>query len=401
MSIHKGASRTLFAVVASMALALSVGVSTASADNGPHNGQYLQTAPAAGIQINSLGADRCASCHRIHTGQSAYLLAASSQEDLCYSCHGNGGTGSVLNVQSGVQYSAPDGTKSVVGALRGGGFENAMMDASHATKELYVNGTRLSGRNQNVGVLDAPAATTSSHLGGNDMMWGNGPLSGSANTGKALSAAAGTQLECGSCHDPHGNKQYRILKPVPDNSGFATITENTNNAIDVATSKPAKNTAAGVFIKDTANKVYTTTNYWLYQDSAALTDTSTTWILGGTSSVDPTPAARQISSGVDSYTANVAAWCTTCHTRYLAPSNSWRTNSGDAVFTYRHTGDHVSGEANSNRNCAQCHVSHGSNAAMSAESAVNWPGQAITDKTTDSRLLRVAERGTCLMCHNV
>lgn len=397
MSISKGVSRTLVALAASASLALLFGVSPASADNGPHVSQALSAAQA-GVKINTLGADRCASCHRIHTGKSAYLLAASSQESLCFSCHGDGGTGSVLNVQSGVKYSAPDGSKSIVGALRGGGFENAMMDAGHATKEVYQNGTRWSAKNQNIGLLAAPSGTTSSHFGGNNMMWGNGPLSGTANAGKTLSSAAGTQLECGSCHDPHGNKQYRILKPVPDNSGFATITGNTNN-LD-GTGNPILNTAAGVFIKDTANKVYTTTNYWIYQDSAAMTDTATPWILGATSIANPTPVARKLSgtTTVDSYTANVAAWCTTCHTRYLAPSDSWKTNSTDAVFTYRHTGDHVAGEANSNRNCAQCHVAHGSNASM-ANSAVEWPNGST--KTTDSRLLRVDERGTCLMCHNV
>lgn len=398
MSTRKGVSRILLVLAASVSMMLLFGVSPASADNGPHVSQALSAAQS-GIQINSLGADRCASCHRIHTAKSAYLLAESSQESLCFSCHGDGGTGSVLNVQSGVEYSAADGSKSVVGALRGGGFENAMMDAGNATKELYWNTTRLSwsARSQNVPVQNAPSETTSSHFGGNNTMWGNGPLSSTTNTGKTLSAS--TQLECGSCHDPHGNKQYRILKPVPDNSGFATITANTN-VLD-GTGNPTLNASAGVYIKDTANKVYTTTNYWIYQDSAAMTDTATNWILGATSITDPTPVAKKLSTSagqVDSYTANVAAWCTTCHTRYLAPSQSWATNSGDAVFTYRHTGDNVGGEASSNRNCAQCHVAHGSNAEM-ANSAVEWPGG--TTKTTDSRLLRVDERGVCLMCHNV
>ena len=94
----------------------------------------------------------------------------------------------------------------------------------------------------------------------------------------------------------------------------------------------------------------------------------------------------------------IAAWCTTCHTRYLAPSGSWGTNSGDAVFTYRHTGDNVSGDAASNRNCIQCHVAHGTNAQMPS-SSVEWP--AGTTPSADSRLLRVDDRGVCVMCHNV
>jgi hypothetical protein len=171
---------------------------------------------------------------------------------------------------------------------------------------------------------------------------------------------------------------------VPSDSGFtATLPGNT---------KP------GIVIKDTANKVYTTANYWIAGDPNAVADTGTTTILGGTSSVDPTPIPKTISATVSSFQANVAAWCTTCHTRYLAPSGSWGTNSGDAVFTYRHTGDQVSSDAGSNRNCIQCHVAHGSNAQMPS-SKVEFPGGTAT--SSDSRLLRVDDRGTCVMCHNV
>ena len=121
------------------------------------------------------------------------------------------------------------------------------------------------------------------------------------------------------------------------------------------------------------------------------------------SSGEPPPRTRlpwpkTITTSVSSFQANVAAWCTTCHTRYLAPSGSYKTNSGDAVFTYRHTGDNVSGDAASNRNCIQCHVAHGSNAQM-PNSKVEWPSGTAT--SGDSRLLRVDDRGICVMCHNV
>ena len=48
-----------------------------------------------------------------------------------------------------------------------------------------------------------------------------------------------------------------------------------------------------VVIADNANKVYTTANYWQVEDTNA-------------------PA----------YIANVSAWCSTCHTRYLAAEAS-------------------------------------------------------------------------------
>jgi hypothetical protein len=225
-------------------------------------------------------------------------------------------------------------------------------------------------------------------------MWGNGALSPTDNVGKDVSQfEEKTKLECSSCHDPHGNKQYRILKPVPSDSDFETVVPTLN-----ADGTTTPGTQPGVFIKDTANKVYTTTNYWIAGDPNAVADTGTKTILGGTSTTDPTPKPKTISATVSSFQANVAAWCTTCHTRYLAPSGSWGTDSGDSVFTYRHTGDNVSGDAAANRNCIQCHVAHGSNAQM-PNSAVENPGD--TTPTSDSRLLRVDDRGTCVMCHNV
>lgn len=386
--------------MAAASAALFIGASPAQADNGPHV-STATTAATTGVQIKDAGQGRCASCHRAHTAKSAYLLNAASEESLCFSCHGGSGTGATTDVQNGVGYDAaskttyPNGTTlsvvrgTQVGALRGGGFEQAMLGTDSATKEIYFNTTRnsWSSRNQLIPPASAPAETTSSHFGGVNIMWGNGPISGTVNVGKDMSTTTTTRLECSSCHDPHGNKQYRILKPVPSDSGFATIL--------------AGNTQPGIFIQDTANKVYTTTNYFVAGDPAAVADTATRTYLGGTSTTNPTPIAKTLSStapDISSFQANVAAWCTTCHTRYLAPSGSWGNSSGDSVFTYRHTGDNVSGDAAANRNCIQCHVAHGSNAAM-PNSAVENPGD--TTKTADSRLLRVDDRGICVMCHNV
>jgi hypothetical protein len=56
-------------------------------------------------------------------------------------------------------------------------------------------------------------------------------------------------------------------------------------------------------------------------------------------------------------------------------------------------------------NCIQCHVSHGSNAQMDGYAAdVTTPGGTAAQPAgapADSRLLRVDNRGTCVMCHNV
>lgn len=364
----------VLAAFVGVASALFLAAPNAYADAGPHRSKAVN-ADTAGAAVSSLGDTRCASCHRAHTAKSAYLLAAADQKDLCFTCHGDGGTGAATNVQNG--YNNQDG-----GALRGGGFDYAMIDAGNATKDLVWNPARnsYSSTNQKIGVLAQKEATTSSHLGGPNTVWGNGPLSGTASAGAVTTASS--KLECGSCHDPHGNGNYRILKPVPNNAPTGT---------------------AAVTIPDSSVHVYTTTNYWQAADKPAYDGDAafrTAQYLGGTSTTNPTPVTKTLSGGatVDKYLGNVAAWCTTCHTRYLAPSGSWGSSSGDAVFTYRHTGDNITAEVGNNRNCIQCHVAHGSNASM-AGSAVEWPGG--TEKSTDSRLLRVSERGMCLMCHNV
>jgi predicted CXXCH cytochrome family protein len=377
MSTVKRVLGGVLATFVGVSSALFIAAPAAYADAGPHRSRAINEA-TVGAQINTLGDTRCASCHRAHTAKSPYLLAASNQEDLCFTCHGDGGAGASTNVESGISSSG--------GALRGGGFSNAMIDADNATKDLTYNAARqsYSSSGQVIPVLNAPAPVTSSHLGGPNVVWGNGPLSGTENPGTVTTAA--TKLECGSCHDPHGNGNYRILKPVPNNAPSGT--------------NP-------VVIPDTSVKEYTTENYWQAADVPAFqgdTNFRTTQYLGATSVTSPTPITKNVSAslaatgGVDKYLANVAAWCTTCHTRYLAPSGSWQNNSGDAVFTYRHTGENISGEVANNRNCI-----HGSNAEMTSRSAVEYPGQPLSaeTKSMDSRLLRVSERGMCLMCHNV
>ena len=302
----------------------------ASADNGPH-------VAGAGVV-----ADGCAACHRTHTAQAAKILKT-AMPGLCLTCHGSTGTGAATDVVDGLGYAtaARGGT---TGALRGGGFSFALINSAAPTGQT----TTFSSPAGVVPVLAAGAATTSAHTvdGTLGTAWGNGAISATVNTGKSIA------LTCGSCHDPHGNGNFRILKNVPTDSGVATIN--------------------GVAITDEATKVYTTLNYWKVDDTT------------------PTTAAKP-------YIANVSAWCTTCHTRYLAPSVSGSTASGDALFSYRHkSNDTVQGSAS----CIQCHVSHGSNASMAGVNSAAATDPGSTTATGSSKLLRINNRGTCQMCHN-
>ena len=309
--------------VAACAVSLLALAVSASADNGPH------------VQGAGLTTDTCAACHRAHTARAPYLLK-SNEETLCYTCHGSSATGASTDVADGVGFSNPE-RGGPAKPLRGGGFKYALIDSAHPSGNGYIGEIP-------VRATGAPVTSTHSVDSSEQMAWGNGPISATINYGTEI------PLRCGSCHDPHGNGNYRILRPIPKESG--------------ATS--------GVTIADATTKVYTTENYWDVED-----ENSPAFIL------------------------NISAWCSTCHTRYLAGGGSGHTNSGDAVFTYRHRTNETS---QGTPNCIQCHVAHGSNASMGTYSVAvpNPDGSPAkgTEAGADSRLLRIDNRGVCEMCHN-
>jgi cytochrome c len=231
--------------------------------------------------------------------------------------------------------------------------------------------------------LASPTAVTSSHqINGTTAgtMWGNGT------DGVGQTAVT---LECGACHDPHGNGNYRILKPSPDGQQYIITPASLPGVTPVT--KAVMSTATAVNIPDQAAKVYTTTNYW---DVSAPTTPLTT----------AETAQNVVKAGTvtDGFLGGISAWCTTCHTRYLSAGASVVT--GDAIYTYKHRSDE---QANYKPDCIQCHVAHGTNAAMTeAAAAVTAPdgtktGAVATTAYQNSSLLRVDNRGTCLMCHAV
>ena len=264
------------------------GVGTAYADAGPHK----TTLVGAGITATmaTAGGGRCASCHRAHTAKAENLLKQ-AQPALCYSCHSS--LGSSINVVDGVET-----TGDTTMGLRGGGFEYALIDGAAASKTMSYTPSahgvwEIASRSVPVGA--ATKVTSSHQVDGTTpgTMWGNGAISDQVNPGKA-----DVTLECSSCHDPHGNGNYRILKPIPNDSGVAAT--------------------AGVNIPDALSYKYTTTDYWSVADRTvppvhAIAATGTTPKIVG---------ALPLDGAADGYIANVAAWCTTCHTRYLAGSGS-------------------------------------------------------------------------------
>ena len=234
--------------------------------------------------------DACAGCHRAHTGQASMLLKASSTS-LCETCHGSAGTGADTNVWDGV-YAERDGTvENPAEGVVGRGLKGGGF--ARAIMDTNDNG-----------VADAASrAATSSHTynGTSGTMWGNG-ANGSG-------AGGSIALACANCHNPHGKAgtggtaTYRILRPRPNGS----------------------NAGADVVVADETAKTYTiadaTNSYW----------------------------------GQNYGTAEMSLnqWCAQCHTRYMGGTDSASTDTGDAIYRFRHT------SGAENVSCVDCHVSHG------------------------------------------
>ncbi|MDO8616384.1 MAG: cytochrome c3 family protein [Dehalococcoidia bacterium] len=387
----------IIGLVAGIAVALLAGLGTssetASADAGPHVSTGSDATP-----------DKCASCHRLHSGQNEFLLKqAGSVEDFCFACHGNGGPGSYLAVEEGTSYG--DGAQG----LRAGGFEEARIDTTDPNSARPAP-TPI-GYAVTIGVLATKQEVKSQHAvdGSAGTMWGYG-VPGTSGAGIS------NELECTSCHDPHGNGNYRILRSVPTGSD-----------------------AAGYTIPDTYPKAaanYTTSNYFNMNhdvDGNGVGDA-----LPGALPLGATPAPGQ------SIFVDTSRWCSQCHTRYLAQRNTVvptpvagsvdpnasRMDSGDDIFTFRHTsagwglnssapsgvpGPNYGKATFNNRACITCHATHGSNASMPGKPAaspapathyssrVPWPDGSTINPENDlerASLLKMNNRGMCKKCHS-
>jgi predicted CXXCH cytochrome family protein len=269
-----------FLTVALLALALPLATSAVALANGGPHGDYTPTT------------DECAACHSAHTGGP---ILVDTVPGLCFSCHGSTGSGADTNVEDGIyinrdsEAEAPAEGVNLRG-LKGGGFVNALMDTD-------MDGAAVS------------TAATSSHIvdGSAGTAWGNGIIG----SGPGLPNLG---LSCTSCHDPHGNGHYRILRPIPNDSGAT----------------------GGVNVPDETAKNYT------------VASSSGQYFGEG---YDLAAATTEPMS--DPYVA-LSDWCAQCHTRYLAPTDAATTDSGDPIFTFRHMTADTFAEGG---DCSKCHGS--------------------------------------------
>lgn len=275
--------------------------------------------------------DACAGCHRAHTGAAAKLLT-SDVPGLCYTCHGSTGTGADTNVVDGMFTQRDGNTADTAEGFGNGGLKGGGF--VNATMDVRFD---LSAISEPVTSKHTPDGTT---LG---TIWGNGAIGSGAGT-------TGFLLTCTNCHDPHGNASttngptYRLLRAIPNSSGAGT----------------------GVDVTDEGTKFYTVPN----------TDN------------------EYFGVGYGARSAMLSNWCAQCHTRHAAPSGSAITNSGDPIFTFRHT------TTGAIVGCMNCHVAHGTSArAQGFASGVAWPDGTAPAGNERSSLLRLDNRGVCEQCH--
>jgi predicted CXXCH cytochrome family protein len=432
-------------LLAGAALWLFLAAIPALADGGPH-------VAATNNGSSTLTADSCAGCHRAHTAQGSNLLKTDG-EALCLSCHGTLGTGATTNVEDGVQYAVANTGSggTVAGALRAGGFINARIDSSNPVRVPYprfASGAFVTTFSSKVPVATSGSAVTSAHLAlpgspitATGRTWGNGGAGANSPV---------VALECTSCHNPHGNGQYRILNPVPAPTGTGFVAAGTAiNVADVRTN-PAGAGAAGVrnytvqwgaTLADVLSAaVYpagttasaTLGDYWRKLQPYNIVSvrngtTGTTNPTGYYSGDMPEFVPANFATGATGFAnasgsntawrSQITAWCSTCHTRYntqvvnpsgvtlpggfnppVSPGIAQQTDSGDAVYKFRH--------GTQNNQCTMCHVAHGSNAKMTGTYSGAFAYPSVDNGTTpgvasaSSRLLKVDNRGTCQQCHD-
>jgi predicted CXXCH cytochrome family protein len=403
-------------LIAAGTLWLFLAAVPAFADGGPH-------IASENSGVSSLTTDSCAGCHRVHTAQ-APLLLKTDEEDLCLSCHGAAVTGATTDVESGVQYA--DGfidraDDVIAGALRSGGFVEARIASDDPVRISYG---RLQGggvstfHSSKVSELPAGEPVTSAHIAfagtavvSRGIAWGNGGLN--SGVGPAFTAT------CGTCHNPHGNGNYRILVPGPSD-GNGPLAE----GLPVPVTDAALPTGAGA----AGTRNYT--NIW----GRTLGDVlAGTYPGGGTTStggdywrdylpwdgvpqwnagtglpgpVPPgavngdrpmyVPNGTGTNANLTGFRGEITQWCSTCHTRHDGITGA-TVDTGDSVYRFRHD----VGQSE----CTQCHVAHGSNAAMTGpySSTFTYPdaaGGAAPIASNSSRLLKIDNRGTCQACHD-
>ena len=420
--------RRLASLLAGGALFLLIGAMPALADGGPHQSGFTPHSGPSLSGSTGINADACAGCHRAHTAPGELLTVG--EPDLCLVCHGGTGSGATTDVMNGVQYksgqtkSASPEQSAILGALRAGGYANARIDTANAGRLTYTRRSGSAGSytypTSQLGVVPVRSSgqpVTSRHLDPEGLSasitWGSGAL-GTAGAGSSIT------LECTSCHNPHGNGQYRILNPTPGD-GDGPFAEAGTEALVTDLLEPDRLHNYTVIQKLSTTATFTNgsvtvegaeSGYLLYADQidgvyaptvgdyfhrGVPWNGRTDYTAQSTNPAAPADITNRMNDAPNgkplTFDAQINVWCSQCHTRYLAVTSApYANDSGDAIFTYRHSNT-------SNKPCTTCHVAHGSNAVMNGDYSSDFPYPDGTGSAS-SRLLKFDNRGTCQACHD-
>nr|WP_277398252.1 cytochrome c3 family protein [Neobacillus citreus] len=223
----------------------------------------------------------CANCHSAHNGEDTYLLKYKNTElSMCMSCHD--GTMGFYNVEV---------------ASSAGIFD---FDGSHKSSSLH-------NVDDSVAVSAAPGA---------------------------FKNVSTSELECSSCHNPHGSANDRLLTvAIPTGSTNVTLT-------DLGGGKQI--------------------GLNLVEDPAYTAFNATT----GTNGIKITKAKGATTS---TEITNFSNFCATCHDAYLTSRATAKLDG--------HGYSHTTNSGSAGRNCASCHYSHGTDITTMKDSA----GYTIAD----------------------
>jgi cytochrome c553 len=404
----------LLLVLATAVLAVLLVPAVALANMGPHGGYISDT-------------EACAGCHRAHTApssitwvdttgatKSALLFSdAATIELFCLACHDNTSQGADTNVLDGIYEGTLYGTNG--GTLLGGAF--GRVDPNLEPGFLY------DGKNQKV---------TSTHLmnGESWAAWGGGAfgkqlgvdstasVDATGNYPATLGAGNKIVMDCGTCHDPHGSSNYRILKDVVYGVSVGGY-DGTGNDPDPTPFVLSRETG------------FPQGGFRLHNPYAGYVPNYTS-------------AKYAVSPGGDPL-KGMSGWCTGCHTVYMTKTSTYEAADGFG-FVERHRHpinvpltnfagprslvvtdlpapmalahlDGVNGSVGSGSvantasdwiECLTCHNAHGASTTMTGWANVADPandlrvntGEGGVPPTHDSALLKLDNRGVCETCHN-
>lgn len=421
-------------------MALLTFSSVALANFGPHGSYDINT-------------DACAGCHRAHTSfstvtrdigfgdvSSALLVSsASTMEEFCYACHGDGAPGASTNVQSGIFDAGPSGaegdligatvsgvviryeTDSVANsALNGGGFDRA-----------YDNDTMLFETVTSEHDMDE----TGGYI---DPMWGSGD-----------SATASQYFTCTGCHDPHGATNYRLLRDslTADSGGTHIVS---NFVVSYEIGYPIGGWETGYLNADQGDGYmpnYTSTLYLFQEPDGTQERSISGWCVGcheryiikddnavGAGGYEyPVVASGDSRAALGEWAINSSTLITATigsRDRHRHPVNTTvmsdeslaieTTTHADIPLEINSAGDAYSAgvagwTVDDYFGCLTCHFAHGTSADMtgwaeasydtSPSALVTWyprldPGAGGVQPNYTSALLRVDNRGVCERCHN-